>query len=67
MAKKTRRPRGNQPSGTTFTAASGDKKQLSSAEQFALEYAYVIKDLRHILILAGIMFALLILANLILQ
>jgi hypothetical protein len=30
------------------------------------EYAYVVRDLRHILILAGVMFALLIAANLIL-
>jgi hypothetical protein len=40
---------------------------LSSEEEFRQEYAYVIRDLRHIFLLAGVMFALLILTNLLLQ
>lgn len=40
---------------------------LSSEEEFRQEYAYVIRDLRHIFWLAGIMFALLIIINLLLQ
>ena len=42
-------------------------QQLSSADQFRLEYAYVVKDLRRVLVLAAIMFALLIALNLLLQ
>ena len=41
--------------------------QLSSTEQFRQEYAYVVKDLRRVLILAAFMFALLIALNLLLQ
>lgn len=69
MAKKTRRARKSSAKTTnTADAQNSDKKtHLSSTEQFALEYAYVIKDLRHVLILAVIMFTLLIIANLILQ
>ena len=66
MAKKRRRVR--KPSTKNTTGSVDDIKQnLSTSEQFALEYAYVIKDLRHVLILAVIMFVLLILANLVLQ
>ena len=39
----------------------------TSAEEFRQEYSYVLKDLRRILILAAIMFALLIVLNLVLQ
>ena len=42
-------------------------KQLSTTEQFHLEYAYVVKDLRRVLVLAAIMFALLIAINLLVQ
>ena len=41
--------------------------QLSSAEQFRLDYSYVVSDLRRVLILAALMFALLIALNLILR
>jgi len=42
-------------------------KQQKMAEKFRFEYAYVIKDLRTIFILAGIMFTLLIALNLYLR
>ena len=42
-------------------------KEEKTAEKFRLEYAYVIKDLRTIFILASIMFALLIALNLFLN
>lgn len=44
-----------------------DQPKLSAEEKFQMEYAYVIKDLRSILILAVVMFALLIVLNLVLQ
>jgi hypothetical protein len=37
------------------------------AEAFKEEYAYVLKDLRHVFILAGVMFVLLIVLNLVLR
>lgn len=43
------------------------ESQISSTDQFRLDYAYVVKDLRRVLILAAIMFALLIALNLLLQ
>jgi hypothetical protein len=49
------------------TSETATGKQLSSSEQFRLEYAYVVKDLRRVLILAALMFALLITLNLVLQ
>lgn len=42
-------------------------RQQATAEQFQAEYAYVVKDLRRILILALAMFALLIILNVVLQ
>lgn len=70
-SKKVRRVRkpvavvkGKSQSGNSKTAS---KKRLSSAEQFRLEYAYVLRDLRQVLILAAVMFALLIALNLFLQ
>lgn len=39
----------------------------STVDQFQLEYAYVAKDLRRVLILAAVMFALLIALNLLLS
>jgi hypothetical protein len=41
-------------------------RRISSTEELADEYAYVIKDLRNILLLAAALFALLIALNLIL-
>ncbi|MBK8905102.1 MAG: hypothetical protein IPM53_28230 [Anaerolineaceae bacterium] len=43
-----------------------DKKRDSNAS-FAEEYAYVLKDLRWVFILAAVMFVLLIVLNLVLQ
>lgn len=40
-------------------------RRISTTEELEEQYAYVIKDLRHILILAAIMFTLLIALNLI--
>lgn len=58
MGRKRRRNR---------NVVADDQPKLSSEEKFQMEYAYVIKDLRSILILAVIMFALLIVLNLALQ
>ena len=52
---------------TTPAADISTEPQLSSTEQFRQEYAYVVKDLRRVLVLAVIMFALLIAINLLLQ
>lgn len=60
MAKRNRRKKS---SGATDT----NGKNLSKEEQFRLEYAYVIRDLRTVFILAGLMFLLLIGLNLLLQ
>lgn len=50
------------------TAVTGpDGKKLSPEEQFRLEYAYVLRDLRTVFILSGLMFLLLIVLNLLLQ
>lgn len=46
---------------------SPDEPRLSAEERFQLEYTYVIKDLRYILLLAAAMFILLILLNIFLQ
>ena len=65
MSKKVRRNRKPSPerlSGKTF--AEPPKKQT---KDFQVEYAYVLKDLRRVFILAGIMFVLLIALNLFLQ
>ncbi|MCA9930470.1 MAG: hypothetical protein KC419_18430 [Anaerolineales bacterium] len=48
-------------------AGQPKSKQEKTADKFRVEYAYVIKDLRTIFILAGIMFALLIILNLFLN
>ena len=79
MAKKVRRvkkkrsqkkqtaPVQEDAATSTLEAEVSVGKQLSSTEQFHLEYAYVVKDLRRVLILAAIMFALLIAINLLVQ
>lgn len=41
-----------------------NEPKLSAEEQFRQEYAYVLRDLRWVFVLAGIMFALLIALNL---
>ena len=66
MSKKVRRTRKPAPTRGTITEkfAEPPKKQT---EDFQVEYAYVLKDLRTIFILAALMFILLIALNLILQ
>lgn len=68
MAKKVRRvrkPHTNQESSPS--KKNGAKKRQNPTEMFRQEYAYVLKDLRQVLILAVLMFALLIALNLFLQ
>lgn len=70
MAKKVRRVRptksGNKQEETNGAKATL-KTKLNPEEQFRQEYAYVLKDLRQVLILAVLMFALLIALNLFLR
>ncbi|MCB8943952.1 MAG: hypothetical protein H6658_09370 [Ardenticatenaceae bacterium] len=66
MSKKVRRtskPTPNRPS-VSEKFAEPSKKQT---DDFQVEYAYVLKDLRRVFILAGVMFILLIALNLVLQ
>lgn len=80
MAKKVRRVKKKKRKQTAGAAAANQaanetgelvdknlQQPISSTEQFRLDYAYVVKDLRRVLILAGAMFALLIILNLLLQ
>jgi hypothetical protein len=66
MAKKVRRPRKRTTSESTATTIEEQSptKSLTAQEEFEAEYAYVLKDLRWVFILAAIMFALLIALNL---
>ncbi len=65
MAKKARRVRRKR---SKIEASAPTQQQVETEEeQLKEEYAYVIKDLRRIAILAAAMFALLILLNLLLQ
>ncbi len=59
MARKVRRVRKSK--------GKNSENSLTTEEQFKMEYAYVIRDLRYVFILAGIMFALLIVLNIVLQ
>jgi hypothetical protein len=66
MSKKVRRNRKPAPTRAT----SGEKfvePPKKQAEDFQVEYAYVLKDLRTVFILAALMFILLIALNLVLQ
>lgn len=67
--KKKRRPTVTAVSHKTNGAdiVHPTTKKQKTAEKFRIEYAYVIKDLRTIFILASFMFALLIILNLILR
>ena len=65
--KKPANPVTEDAATTTLDAEVAVGQKISSAEQFRLEYSYVVKDLRRVLILAAIMFALLIAINLLLQ
>jgi len=67
MAKRVRRPKRRRVSRESTTEQDEEQalaKSLSAEEAFEAEYAYVLKDLRWIFILAAIMFALLIALNL---
>jgi len=71
MAKRKKRKR---TAGTAVSTSQNNvefaqpvTKQQKTAEKFRIEYAYVIKDLRTIFILATIMFTLLIVINLVLR
>lgn len=81
MAKKVRRvrkPARDKKNASATTAESNHQSSTkaksgktsraeSTAEEFRVEYAYVLKDLRLVFILAAILFTLLIALNLILQ
>ncbi len=70
MAKKVRRVRntnGNNKKEETTKDKAALKTKLNPEEQFRQEYAYVLKDLRQVLVLAVVMFALLIALNLFLR
>jgi hypothetical protein len=70
MAKKVRRVRktiGDNQKEVTADAKAALKTKLNPEEQFRQEYAYVLKDLRQVLLLAVVMFALLILLNVVLR
>lgn len=70
MAKKVRRVRpttNGDKKEETAEAKAALKTKLNPEEQFRQEYAYVLKDLRQVLILAIAMFALLILLNVVLR
>lgn len=70
MAKKVRRVRktiGDNKKEVTADAKAALKTKLNPEEQFRQEYAYVLKDLRQVLLLAVAMFALLILLNVVLR
>ncbi len=74
MTKKTRHRRKSRAQSNSAPGSSerspesptNGKTRLEPAERFQQEYAYVLRDLRHILVLALLMFALLVILNLIL-
>lgn len=69
-SKKTRRARQRQAKPTGAIAepqATETATTDSTVDQFQQEYAYVLKDLRRVFLLATAMFALLIILNLVLQ
>ncbi|MFZ0547106.1 MAG: hypothetical protein WAM60_16795 [Candidatus Promineifilaceae bacterium] len=69
MSKRVRRPRKRRSESNAVTAASEEKsasRAVAAQEQFEADYAYVLKDLRWIFILAAVMFTLLIILNLVL-
>jgi|GEM_PF-4465365 len=65
------RPKVSKPTTTTTVTAAPETAEpartISTAEQFQSEYAYVLKDLRLVFLLAAIMFLLLIVLNIVLQ
>ena len=64
MTKKVRRVKGQTKAAARAAEQSANE---ITAEDFEQEYAYVFKDMRQVLILAIVMFALLIGLNLLLQ
>lgn len=64
MSKKVRRVKGQTKSAARAAEQSANE---ITAEDFEKEYAYVFKDMRQVLLLAIVMFALLIGLNLLLQ
>jgi len=64
MSKKVRRVKGQTKAAARAAEQSANE---ITAEDFEQEYAYVFKDMRQVLILAVVMFALLIGLNLLLQ
>lgn len=68
--RRPRRPQPNTPAIPVTPASSSRRPSIRQARKQAgetnlrEEYAYVLRDLRHILILAAVMFALLIATNL---
>jgi hypothetical protein len=69
-SKKARRAR-PRPAKSTSTVAESQATETaavdSTVDQFQQEYAYVIKDLRRVFLLAAAMFILLVILNLVLQ
>ena len=65
MAKDRASRRARLRQQTADDTTTADKKRDSNAA-FAQEYAYVLKDLRRVFILAAVMFVLLIILNIIL-
>lgn len=66
MAKDRASRRARLRQQTTEDAIAADKKRDGNAN-FAQEYAYVLKDLRRVFVLAAVMFVLLIVLNIVLQ
>jgi hypothetical protein len=80
MAKKVRKVKKQKPSSTTVTSAAAVEAEkqvvvekaaartprMTSDELFEMEYVYVEQDLKHVLLLSGAMFVLLIVLNLVL-
>lgn len=69
-SKKARRTRPRQAKSTSTVAgpqATETATVDSTVDPFQQEYAYVIKDLRRVFLLAAAMFILLIILNLVLQ
>jgi hypothetical protein len=65
--KKPRKTAVSKKSNSTINTNGNIEKKKTAEDRFRLEYAYVLRDLRTVFILAGVMFALLIALNLILQ
>jgi len=70
-ARRVRKPRARAASKTPepeqiAEVPASNKTRQDSTEKFRQEYAYVLRDLRHVLFLALAMFVLLVLLNLIL-